>query len=94
MTLCLLFITLVVPVRLAFDDDDPPAWVIVYAIIDLSFLIDMILTFFTSYTDEIQNIEVFDHKKIVVNYLKGWFIFDALSIIPLDYLIMLAGGGQ
>ena len=61
-TTCLLFSTLVVPVRLAFSEDDPLEWVIVYALIDVSFTIDIILTFFTSYTNHITNLEVVSHK--------------------------------
>ena len=78
---------MVVPVRLAFADDDPVGWVVAYAVVDISFLIDIILTFFTTYTDEITDGEVTNHKKIVVNYLKGWFWFDALSIVPFDYIM-------
>jgi hypothetical protein len=47
----LIFTTIVVPWRLAFSNSDPLGWTIVYAIIDLVFLTDLILTFFTSYTD-------------------------------------------
>lgn len=61
-TTCLLFSTLVVPVRLAFCEDDPLEWVIVYALIDVSFTIDIILTFFTSFTNHITNLEVVSHK--------------------------------
>ncbi len=48
----LLFTTFVVPWRLAFTDSDSIAWTSVYLIIDVIYLIDVILTFFTSYTDE------------------------------------------
>jgi hypothetical protein len=52
-----MFLTLIVPVRLAFQDDEPIGWVVAYSAVDLSFLIDIILTFFTSYTDG-DNLEV------------------------------------
>jgi len=48
----LLFTTFVVPWRLAFSDSDPIGWTSVYLIIDFIYFIDVILTFFTSYTDE------------------------------------------
>lgn len=92
-TLCLLFTTLVVPVRLAFSDSDPLEWIVIYAIVDLSFAIDIIFTFFTSFTDSITNLEVVEHKKIAINYFKGWFIFDMGSVIPFDYFIEMGGGG-
>lgn len=88
---CLLFVSIVVPVNLAFGDDDnqdPLIWIIIYAWIDLSFLVDIVLTFFTSYTDSITSVEVTDNKKIAMKYISsGWFFFDVLSIIPIDYII-------
>lgn len=86
-----MFITLVVPVRLAFAEDDPTSWLIVYAWVDISFFIDIIITFLTSYTDETTNLEVTDFGKIARNYIKSWFIFDALSIVPLDYFVSVGG---
>ena len=87
---CLLFVSIVVPINLAFDssENDPLIWVIIYAWIDFSFLIDIVLTFITSYTDPITSVEVTDHKKIAMKYISsGWFFFDVLSIIPIDYII-------
>lgn len=86
-TSLLMFITLVVPVRLAFSDQDSVGWIAVYSCVDFCFLNDIILTFFSSYSDSITNDEVTDLRKISVNYIKGWFFFDVASIIPLDYLI-------
>lgn len=85
-TVLLLFITIIVPVRLAFADEDPLGWKIVYNWIDLSFLIDIILTFFTSYTNH-EGVEETDFRTIAKNYLSGWFAFDVFSIIPLDYIL-------
>jgi len=69
---CLMFTATVVPFRLAFSDGDSPGWIAVYAIVDISFLADIILTFFTSYTDEAVtgDVEVFESRKIVLNYIK------------------------
>lgn len=91
----LLFVSIVVPVRLAFSNDDPIEWILIYAIVDAAFLLDIIFTFFTSYTDPVTNLEVTDHKRIALNYVKGgWLIFDILSIIPLDYIIKAAHPNQ
>ena len=49
----LLFTTCVVPWRLAFSDSDPIGWTSVYLIIDFIYCIEVILTFFTSYTDDL-----------------------------------------
>ena len=89
-TACLLFTATVVPFRLAFNETDPIEWTVVYGVIDFIFLIDIIITFFTSYTDEDENggAEVLDIKKIALNYLKGWFLFDILSILPVEYILL------
>jgi hypothetical protein len=83
----LIFTTLVVPWRLAFSDGDPPGWIAVYFLIDAIFTIDIVLTFFTSYTDEVTQSEIFNKKSIAINYFKGWFWFDILSVIPIDYIL-------
>ena len=47
----------------------------------------MILCFFTSYTDDYKQIEIFDHKKIAKNYFQFWFTIDFLSIFPFDLIL-------
>ena len=80
----LVFVSIVLPYRLAFYEEDDLAWIIAYYVIDFLFLIDMILTFFTTYTDNYTNMEVLSHKKIAIQYFKGWFLIDVLSIMPFD----------
>jgi hypothetical protein len=69
-------------------------WILIYGFVDISFLFDIIFTFFTSYTDPITNLEITSHKKIAINYMKLWFWFDVLSILPIDYFIMSSGTGS
>jgi len=52
-------------------------------IIDFMFLIDIFITFNTEYMGENYEIET-NRKKISINYLKGWFTIDIVSIIPFD----------
>ena len=87
----LLFISLVVPWRLAFSGDDNEegvsSWLIFFWIIDSFFLVDIVLTFFTSVTDEKDFKEITDKKRIALIYLKKWFIIDVLSILPVDVFL-------
>lgn len=46
----------------------------------------MILTFFTTYTDDTTLIEVYDKKRIAVHYLKFWFWIDLVSIFPFEQI--------
>ena len=47
----LLLVSIIVPFRLAFFATDDTDWIIIYAVIDLNFVIDMIFTFFAATID-------------------------------------------
>ena len=63
------------------------SWFIFYTICDTFFLIDLILTFFTSVNDEKKVYEITDKKVIAKKYLKGWFWVDLISILPFDIML-------
>lgn len=84
--LILFIIAIMIPIRLAFYEEDSLQWRIVNSLIDISFLVDIILTFFSSYFDERQHMVVTDHKVIAKKYLRGWFWLDFISILPMDYI--------
>jgi hypothetical protein len=54
---------------------------------DIFFMCDCILNFFTSYEDPQTGIEVTDHSKIAHNYLRGWFALDAVSSFPFNSVV-------
>ena len=85
--LLLLIVSLIVPVRLAFAEKDSSDWFMFYIITDTFFFVDIVLTFFTSVTDEKKVYEITDKKVIAKKYLKGWFWVDVISILPLDILM-------
>ena len=86
----LILVCLVVPWRLAFYDENSFNWMIAYFSIDFFFLLDIILTFFTSVSDD-QNIgEIVNKKQIAIIYLKSWFWVDLISIFPLDMINLLS----
>ena len=53
-------------------------------VIDLLFICDLILNFFTTYVDDKGDL-VTSPKTIRVHYLKGWFAIDFVAAIP--YLV-------
>ena len=55
-------------------------------IIDCFFAIDIVMNFFTTYFHPTTGEEIVILKDIARNYLKGMFIFDFLSTLPLDLL--------
>lgn len=86
----LVFIAFVTPYRVAFDKDNDEI-TRVFNIFDVIFFLDLCLTFFTSYNDPVSNTEVTDLKKIAVQYFKGWFLIDVISIFPFEYLMESVG---
>lgn len=83
----LLVVSLIVPVRLAFVEQESNSWFAFYIITDVFFLIDLILTFFTSVPDEKRVYEITDKEIIAKKYLKGWFWVDLVSILPFDIML-------
>ena len=83
----LTFICFVVPYRLAFSDGESFGWQLTYGIIDMFFTLDILLTFFTSVSDNNNVCEITDKKFIAERYFKTWFFFDVLSVVPIDKII-------
>ena len=84
---CVLFVAVTVPIRLGFNMDETTFSRVITPIIDVSFLIDIILTFFTPYFDEMQQQTICNHREIALNYLKTWLIIDILSIFPFEFVL-------
>ncbi|KAG8222046.1 hypothetical protein J437_LFUL000490, partial [Ladona fulva] len=64
--------------------DDPI--VIIDLIVDVTFVIDILINFRTTYVNS--NDEVVSHPgKIAVHYLRGWFLIDLVAAIPFDLLL-------
>ncbi|KAL6259853.1 hypothetical protein P5V15_009763 [Pogonomyrmex californicus] len=65
--------------------DDPI--VIIDLIVDVTFIVDIIINFRTTFVNS--NDEVVSHPgKIAVHYLRGWFIIDLVAAIPFDLLLV------
>mmetsp|Transcript_34187 Transcript_34187/g.6166 ORF Transcript_34187/g.6166 Transcript_34187/m.6166 type:complete len:108 (+) Transcript_34187:406-729(+) len=84
--LLLVYTATVMPFKFAFIDDDSD-WLIAEIMIDVLFLTDVVLTFFSAYYDDSGNI-ITDRKKIAINYFKTWFFIDIVACIPFDLITM------
>lgn len=60
----IMYVALVVSYRLSFDSKNTTAWIIWEGIVDASFLVDLVMTFFTSYYDSTEGENVYSHRKI------------------------------
>ncbi len=74
-----------IPLRVAFFDQDTLIWICLDAFINLVFLIDLVLVFFSAYYNK-YSVLVLSHRRIAASYLKGWFFVDLISILPLQLL--------
>ena len=63
--------------------------VIIDLIVDVMFIADILINFRTTY---LHNGEVVsDPQKIAINYVRGWFLIDAVAAIPFDLLLFGTG---
>ena len=88
----MLFTALVIPWRLAFSDQDNTTWKVINATIDLSFLVDIILTFYTARFDEKKLVLVTNRKQIACDYISSWFFLDVISIFPFEFIFSKLDG--
>lgn len=94
MVAALAFTAIVTPVEVAFVNGGQyitEMWVI-NRLVDLCFVVDIFLTFNLAYQEPMDKGGnwIFNKRKIAVNYIKGWFTIDFLSVLPfwtltLDY---------
>ena len=84
----ILYSAIITPYEIAFSDNNKVSWFEV--LIDILLGIDIVLTFFSAYTDDEENL-VKNHKKIIKKYLKSWFIVDIISVLPISYIFNASG---
>ena len=71
------------------ETNQPDPLVIIDLIVDVMFIADILINFRTTF---LHNGEVVaDPQKIAVNYVKGWFLIDAVAAIPFDLLLFGTG---
>jgi len=83
--LILLVISLYVPLRVSFFDDFSYGKLVFELVTDMSFFIDILLTFFTAIEKKNGKIDA-TKSGIAKNYFKGWFLIDISSNFPVEIL--------
>ena len=74
------------PVELAFTDSDVSQyWSDFDLIIDFSFMLDWLINCISAFYDEDGNL-VYNNKQIMIHYLKGWFMIDAVASFPFNLI--------
>eukprot|EP00930_Biecheleria_cincta_P026233 TRINITY_DN18511_c0_g2_i1.p1 TRINITY_DN18511_c0_g2~~TRINITY_DN18511_c0_g2_i1.p1 ORF type:complete len:718 (+),score=99.17 TRINITY_DN18511_c0_g2_i1:67-2220(+) len=89
---CILYVATLLPYKLAFLDfriggDEPESllWYIIQRVVDVCFWLDLILSFFMSYTNN-EDVEVCDIRLIAKRYLTGMFLVDFLACLPSEII--------
>lgn len=96
-TLVLLITCIMTPLSIAFvkdsNKDGDFEWspvTLVELFFDFNFLIDIFVNFLSCYYhNEVDLID--DPKVIACTYLKGWFLVDFVSILPVDLIFNIGG---
>ena len=81
-TIVLVFSCIEIPYNLAFIPDDNISFIILEAVASFFFALDIVFNFSTAFYDSDYKL-IQDRKEIALVYIKGWFILDLMSIIPL-----------
>ena len=92
--LLLVWTATVLPFTIAFTDyEDFPILIPLDFFIDLSFMIDIALTFFTAVKNNETGRYEYRRNVIAINYLRSWLIVDVISTIPWSLIEWLSDGG-
>lgn len=88
-----------IPMAIFYGDDGPTVIAsenvrIVDALVDFIFLIDVILTFRTTFLDTEQGQDETDTHKIAAAYLNGSFAIDFASSVPFSSFVTAFGSGN
>eukprot|EP01001_Neometanema_parovale_P012512 NODE_880_length_2017_cov_104.440338_g833_i0.p1 GENE.NODE_880_length_2017_cov_104.440338_g833_i0~~NODE_880_length_2017_cov_104.440338_g833_i0.p1 ORF type:complete len:646 (+),score=146.39 NODE_880_length_2017_cov_104.440338_g833_i0:77-1939(+) len=89
-----IYISFVVPARVGLDLPATGFWHLLEWLMDVYFIIDLFVNFFTAYEDPLTGDLVIDLKSIAIRYLAGWFLIDLLPTIPISWFQKWANGSS
>lgn len=92
MLVLIIFMAIIIPLRISFEETTPISWVIIDSVFDAIFTVDIVLNFLTAYEDE-NGMLIIDKKKIAKNYIKAWLLIDLVSSIPISLIIYFTNSG-
>lgn len=78
-----------IPYQFAFKQEFTPGLISIWAVIDVVFIVDILLNFFTTHRS--QGFEVKDGRSTVRHYLKGRFTIDLIANFPFGLILWAAG---
>lgn len=88
MGFCIMYTCGILPLRVAFGDNEFGFFSMVDLLIDCGFMVDIYINFNTGYDDG--GIIIMDPKFVRQKYMKTWFLFDLVSSFPFDLLLLFS----
>ena len=86
-------VALTLPYQIGFIEKPGTAWQVFNYLVDVTFLIDMVLTFFTAIQNTENNLYICDKRQIAKAYLSNWFWIDLISILPIEKMVSASSSG-
>ncbi|KAF0698355.1 Aste57867_11005 [Aphanomyces stellatus] len=80
-----IYVVIVTPIQVGFGLKDVQTLDSIQIFVDTMFIVELVLTFRTSYIDSATREEINDAALIRRHYIYGWFIPDAASSYPVSY---------
>ncbi|CAJ1349613.1 unnamed protein product [Effrenium voratum] len=92
----MVFVAFVTPIQVGLFEMEFDGLLVASLCVDVIFLADMVLQFFTMYPKRTARGIVWEDrlKKITKHYLKSWFCLDLLTLIPFDIVSIASGAGN
>uniref|UniRef100_A0A0G4G5H8 Cyclic nucleotide-binding domain-containing protein n=1 Tax=Chromera velia CCMP2878 TaxID=1169474 RepID=A0A0G4G5H8_9ALVE len=91
--MCVIFVAIMTPMKICFDwPIDNLGWFIFDRLIDLVFILDVVLNFFTAHEENA--VLIFDRYRNSMNYLNTWFAVDFISSVPLELIAFWIEGND
>lgn len=85
----LAFTAIVTPIEVCLFKTTPPVLFAFNRAVDLIFVLDVIFNFFLAYQESVGGRWVTLRADIRRHYLRGWFLVDLISVVPMDLLMHL-----
>ncbi|ETV96450.1 hypothetical protein H310_10203 [Aphanomyces invadans] len=89
LALCVLYTTCVVPVRISFSLEASGFIFALEILIDVLFFVDITFSFRTGIVNPTTGLVYYNKTQIAQSYLRGWFLVDFASTMPLESIVKL-----
>lgn len=87
MTVSIAYVMVTTPIKAGFNIESKGLGYIIDVMIDMIYLVEIVFNFFTSFESETTGEEIKDLVRIRQNYIKTWFLMDAVSSFPSSLVI-------